>query len=43
MLGHGKLQIWAVKFYEKNGFQLVPEAEKNRLLRTYWRYFGAAG
>ncbi len=27
---------WAVKFYEKNGFQLVPEAEKNRLLRRYW-------
>ncbi len=28
---------WAVKFYEKNGFQLVSEAEKNRLLRRYWR------
>ena len=27
---------WAVKFYEKNGFQLVPEAEKSRLLRQYW-------
>jgi GNAT superfamily N-acetyltransferase len=27
---------WAVKFYEKNGFQLVSEAEKNRLLKTYW-------
>ena len=27
---------WAVKFYEKNGFQLVSEAEKNRLLRRYW-------
>ncbi len=28
---------WAVKFYEKNGFQLIAEAEKNRLLRRYWR------
>ena len=27
---------WAVKFYEKNGFQLVPEEEKSRLLRRYW-------
>jgi GNAT superfamily N-acetyltransferase len=27
---------WAVRFYEKNGFQLVPETEKNRLLKTYW-------
>jgi hypothetical protein len=28
---------WAVRFYEKHGFQLVSEAEKDRLLRTYWR------
>ena len=28
---------WAVKFYEKNGFQLVSTAEKNRLLRKYWK------
>ena len=28
---------WAVKFHEKNGFQLVSEAEKNRLPRIYWR------
>jgi len=27
---------WAIRFYERHGFQLVPEAEKNRLLETYW-------
>lgn len=28
---------WAVAFYERNGYRLLPEAEKNRLLRRYWR------
>jgi GNAT superfamily N-acetyltransferase len=28
---------WAVKFYEKNEFELVSTAEKNRLLRKYWK------
>jgi N-acetylglutamate synthase-like GNAT family acetyltransferase len=27
---------WAIRFYEKYGFQLVSTAEKNRLLRKYW-------
>lgn len=27
---------WAIAFYRKNGYQLLPEAEKNRLLRQYW-------
>lgn len=27
---------WAIAFYQKNGYRLVPEAEKNRLLRRYW-------
>jgi GNAT superfamily N-acetyltransferase len=27
---------WAIRFYEKHGFQLVSPAEKNRLLQTYW-------
>lgn len=35
-VGTWEAAIWAVKFYEKNGFQLVPESEKNRLLRKYW-------
>jgi len=27
---------WAIRFYEKNGFRLVPLGEKDRLLRKYW-------
>lgn len=27
---------WAIAFYQKNGYGLVSEAEKNRLLRRYW-------
>ena len=27
---------WAIQFYQKNGFRLVSEAEKERLLRKYW-------
>ncbi len=28
---------WAIHFYEKHGFKLVPHKEKNRLLKRYWR------
>jgi Sec-independent protein translocase protein TatA/GNAT superfamily N-acetyltransferase len=27
---------WAIRFYEKHGFRLLPQVEKDRLLRTYW-------
>jgi len=27
---------WAIRFYERHGFRLVTQAEKDRLLRTYW-------
>lgn len=27
---------WAIAFYEKNGYRLLLEEEKNRLLRKYW-------
>ena len=27
---------WAIKFYEKNGFELVGPALKDRLLQQYW-------
>ena len=27
---------WAIRFYEKHGFQLVGPDEKNQLLRKYW-------
>jgi GNAT superfamily N-acetyltransferase len=28
--------IWAIRFYQKHGFQLVDLEEKNRLLKKYW-------
>ncbi len=28
---------WAIRFYEKYGFELVGPEEKNRLLRQYWK------
>jgi len=28
--------VWAVRFYERHGFRLVTEKEKDRLLRRYW-------
>jgi len=27
---------WAIAFYKKNGYRLLPGKEKNRLLRKYW-------
>jgi N-acetylglutamate synthase-like GNAT family acetyltransferase len=27
---------WAIGFYQKHGFRLLPEDEKNRLLNKYW-------
>jgi N-acetylglutamate synthase-like GNAT family acetyltransferase len=37
LIGTWKAASWAIAFYQKNGFCLVDEAEKNRLLRKYWR------
>ena len=28
--------VWAIRFYEKNGFQMVGTREKDRLLKKYW-------
>jgi N-acetylglutamate synthase-like GNAT family acetyltransferase len=28
--------VWAIRFYEKHGFQLVTPQEKTQLLKTYW-------
>ena len=36
LIGTWKAARWAVSFYEKHGFRLVDEEEKNRLLRKYW-------
>src|SRR5437867_9907715 len=27
---------WAIEFYRRNGFTVVPNSDKDRLLRTYW-------
>ncbi|KON32716.1 MAG: GNAT family acetyltransferase [miscellaneous Crenarchaeota group-6 archaeon AD8-1] len=29
--------IWAIRFYEKQGFELVSQNEKDFLLRKYWK------
>ena len=36
LVGTWAAAVWAVRFYEKYGFQLVTHDEKERLLRTYW-------
>jgi N-acetylglutamate synthase-like GNAT family acetyltransferase len=36
LIGAWKAATWAVRFYEKHGFRLVDEEQKNRLLQTYW-------
>lgn len=37
LMGTWAAATWAVRFYEKQGFALVTEDEKNILLRKYWR------
>jgi hypothetical protein len=34
LVGTWGAAAWAIKFYEKNGFELLPN--KNELLRKYW-------
>jgi GNAT superfamily N-acetyltransferase len=29
--------VWAIRFYERNGFQVVDPETKERLLRKYWK------
>jgi len=36
LIGTWKAASWAIRFYEKNGFVLLPDEEKNRLLKIYW-------
>jgi N-acetylglutamate synthase-like GNAT family acetyltransferase len=36
LVGTWKAASWAVSFYQKNGFHLVSDEEKDRLLRRYW-------
>ena len=36
LIGTWKAAKWAIRFYEKNGFTMVTEEEKNILLKKYW-------
>ena len=36
LIGTWKAAVWAIGFYLKNGFRIVPEDEKEVLLRKYW-------
>src|SRR5258706_7574187 len=36
LVGTWKAATWAIRFYEKRGFRLTGDQEKERLLRRYW-------
>jgi GNAT superfamily N-acetyltransferase len=36
LIGTWKAATWAIRFYQKHGFRLASDDEKNRLLRIYW-------
>src|SRR5262249_40063969 len=36
LIGTWQAADWAIRFYQKHGFRLVDEEEKNRLLKKYW-------
>ena len=36
LIGTWAAASWAISFYEKNGYAMVSEEDKNRLLRKYW-------
>ncbi len=37
LVGTWKAATWAIRFYEKRGFTLVSGAEKDDLLKRYWK------
>jgi N-acetylglutamate synthase-like GNAT family acetyltransferase len=36
LIGTWASASWAVDFYKRNGFTLLPSSESSRLLKTYW-------
>jgi N-acetylglutamate synthase-like GNAT family acetyltransferase len=36
LIGTWAAASWAIRFYEKHGFRMVSEEEKDRLLKKYW-------
>ena len=37
LVGTWKAATWAIRFYERRGFRLVPQEETAKLLRRYWK------
>ena len=36
LIGTWAAAAWAIEFYRRNGFAVIPEPEKDALLRKYW-------
>jgi GNAT superfamily N-acetyltransferase len=36
LIGTWSNAVWAIRFYERHGFQIVRPEQKDRLLRQYW-------
>lgn len=36
LIGTWSAASWAISFYKKNGYSLLPEKDKDRLLKKYW-------
>ena len=36
LIGTWRAAVWAIRFYEKNGYRLLSRPEIERLLRKYW-------
>lgn len=36
LIGTWAAASWAIEFYQRNGFTMVPSDDKDRLLRKYW-------
>jgi len=37
LVGTWAAAVWAIAFYEKSAYRLLPAGEKDSLLRTYWK------
>jgi GNAT superfamily N-acetyltransferase len=37
LIGTWKDAVWAIRFYQHHGYELVPENQREQLLRKYWR------
>jgi GNAT superfamily N-acetyltransferase len=37
LVGTWAAAVWAIRLYEKHGFRMTSEGEKDRLLETYWK------